>query len=111
MKYNRFCINHRNVCNVTCYPKSNIKLFSASSGKMFLENGHSVYLRISNISVCMNFMTVSFNLQVGLIGLVEQEWIDTLATVDPEDIIFHNFVEAGNQLAAELRDEVGTSFV
>ena len=56
-------------------------------------------------------MTVSFNLQVGLIGLVEQEWIDTLATVDPEDIIFHNFVEAGNQLAAELRDEVGTSFV
>ena len=41
-------------------------------------------------------------------GLVEQEWIDTLATVDPEDIIFLDFVETGNTLAAELREEVGT---
>ena len=41
-------------------------------------------------------------------GLVEQEWIDTLATVDPEDIIFLDFVETGNKLAAELREEVGT---
>ena len=50
-----------------------------------------------------------FYFQVGLIGLVEQEWIDTLATVDPEDIIFLDFVETGNQLAAELREEVGGS--
>ena len=48
-----------------------------------------------------------YNLQVGLVGLVEQEWIDTLATVDPEDIIFHDFVVTGNQLAAELREQVG----
>ena len=41
-------------------------------------------------------------------GLVEQEWIDTLATVDPEDVIFLDFVETGNKLAAELREEVGT---
>ena len=42
-------------------------------------------------------------------GLVEQEWIDTLATVDPEDIIFLDFVETGNKLAAELREEVCTN--
>ena len=42
-------------------------------------------------------------------GLVEQEWIDTLATVDPEDIIFLDFVETGNKLAAELREEVCTT--
>ena len=44
-------------------------------------------------------------------GLVEQEWIDTLATVDPEDIIFLDFVETGNKLAAELREEVRISLM
>ena len=39
-------------------------------------------------------------------GLVEEEWIDTLSTIDPEDIIFEDFVEVGNKLAAELREEV-----
>ena len=45
-------------------------------------------------------------LQVGLMGLVEEEWIDTLSTIDPADIIFEDFVEVGNRLAQELRDEV-----
>lgn len=39
-------------------------------------------------------------------GLVEEEWIDTLSTIDPEDIIFEDFVEVGNRLAAELKEEV-----
>ncbi|KAL4234758.1 hypothetical protein ACF0H5_006400 [Mactra antiquata] len=43
--------------------------------------------------------------KVGLMGLVEEEWIDTLSTIDPEDIIFEDFVEVGNKLATELKEE------
>ncbi|XP_052816876.1 mannosylglucosyl-3-phosphoglycerate phosphatase-like [Mya arenaria] len=43
--------------------------------------------------------------KIGLMGLVEEEWIDTLSTIDPADIIFEDFVKVGNQLAKELREE------
>ncbi|XP_052229236.1 trifunctional nucleotide phosphoesterase protein YfkN-like isoform X2 [Dreissena polymorpha] len=43
--------------------------------------------------------------KVGLMGLVESEWIDTLSTIDPADIIYEDFVIVGNRLAKELRDE------
>ena len=45
-------------------------------------------------------------LQIGLMGLVEEEWIDTLSTVDPADVTFEDFVQVGNQLEKELRNEV-----
>jgi len=41
--------------------------------------------------------------KLGLVGLVEQEWMATLGTVDPDDIEYEDFVEAGNRLGAELR--------
>ena len=46
-------------------------------------------------------------IKVGVIGLVEEEWIATLSTIDPADIIYEDFVEVGNRLATELREEVG----
>ena len=36
-------------------------------------------------------------------GLVEPEWLETLPCVDPEGLLFTDFVEAGRGLAAELR--------
>lgn len=42
---------------------------------------------------------------IGLIGLVEQEWLDTLPTIDPQEVTYIDFVKAGNQLAEELRNE------
>lgn len=39
-------------------------------------------------------------------GLVEEEWIATLSTIDPEDITFIDYVEQGNLLAEELRRKV-----
>lgn len=42
---------------------------------------------------------------IGLIGLVEKEWLDTLPTIDPKEVTFIDFVKAGNQLAEELRNE------
>ncbi|CAH1162955.1 unnamed protein product [Phaedon cochleariae] len=43
--------------------------------------------------------------RVGLLGLVEKEWLDTLATVNPEETTFLDFVEAGQKLAAQLKQE------
>merc|ERR550539_480137 len=37
--------------------------------------------------------------KIGLIGLVEKEWLDTLATINPNEVIYEDFVDVGNQLA------------
>lgn len=53
-----------------------------------------------------NFCAVfcSYLLQV---GLVEQEWLDTLANINPEEVTFIDFIEAGRKLGAQLKQEVG----
>ena len=43
--------------------------------------------------------------KIGFVGLVEEDWIDTLGTVDPKFVEYHDFVEIGTKLAAELREE------
>ena len=53
----------------------------------------------------MNFRLVC-EFQIGVIGLVEEEWIATLSTVDTEDITFVDFVDVGQQLANLLRQQV-----
>ena len=47
-------------------------------------------------------------LQFGIIGLMEEEWIATLATLDPDDITFIDFVEEGRYLARTLKEQVRT---
>ncbi|XP_049879932.1 mannosylglucosyl-3-phosphoglycerate phosphatase isoform X2 [Pectinophora gossypiella] len=44
-------------------------------------------------------------LSLGFIGLVEQEWLETLATINPEEVTYIDFVQAGNQLAHQLKQE------
>ena len=43
------------------------------------------------------------NLKIGLVGLVELEWIETLSTIGYEDVIYESFVNAGIRLAKELK--------
>ncbi|CAH1392702.1 unnamed protein product [Nezara viridula] len=43
--------------------------------------------------------------RIGLIGLVEREWLDTLATINPDELIFHDFVESGNKIGAQLKND------
>lgn len=43
--------------------------------------------------------------QIGLIGLVEKEWLDTLSTINPEEVTFLDFCEAGQKLANQLRQD------
>lgn len=48
-------------------------------------------------------------IKVGIMGLVESEWIDTL-NIDVSQIMYKDFIEVGNRLAKELRDE-GAEFI
>lgn len=38
-------------------------------------------------------------------GLVEKEWLDTLPTIDPNEVTYIDYVEAGNRLADDLEKE------
>jgi len=42
-------------------------------------------------------------LQIGFVGLVEEEWLDTLTTVDKSNLNYTDYVERGRQIASELR--------
>lgn len=42
-------------------------------------------------------------IKIGLVGLVELEWIETLSTLGYEDVIYESFVTAGIRLAKELK--------
>lgn len=41
----------------------------------------------------------------GLIGLIEEEWLSILSTLDSSDVIYQDFVERGQQLAKWLKSE------
>ncbi|XP_061724374.1 snake venom 5'-nucleotidase isoform X2 [Cydia pomonella] len=43
--------------------------------------------------------------KIGLIGLVEQEWLETLATINPEEVTFIDFLQAGAKLSEQLKQE------
>jgi len=40
---------------------------------------------------------------LGIIGLVEREWLETLATINPDEVTYTDYVEAGSMLAQELK--------
>jgi len=44
--------------------------------------------------------------KIGLIGLVEEEWIVTLSTLDPHDVRYLDLVEEGRRLAQQLKWQV-----
>ena len=41
--------------------------------------------------------------KIGLVGLVEREWLDTVATLDNDNIDYTDYVDAGAMLAEELK--------
>nr|XP_024218519.1 uncharacterized protein LOC112211301 [Halyomorpha halys] len=43
--------------------------------------------------------------RIGLVGLVEREWLDTLATINPDELTFVDFVEAGTKIGAQLKND------
>ena len=51
------------------------------------------------------YSTKSF-LQIGLIGLVEYEWLVTLSTISPEDVDYTDYVECAQVFVPQLIAEV-----
>ncbi|XP_029510403.2 trifunctional nucleotide phosphoesterase protein YfkN-like [Oncorhynchus nerka] len=45
------------------------------------------------------------SLKIGVMGLVEEDWLDTLGTVDKNNIHYTDYVETADHLSAELRDK------
>lgn len=48
------------------------------------------------------------NKRFGFVGLVEEEWLATLATLDQEDVTYLDFVSEGRKLAKLLKERVST---
>ncbi|GBN45386.1 hypothetical protein AVEN_73917-1 [Araneus ventricosus] len=42
----------------------------------------------------------------GIIGLVEEEWLATLATIEADEVTYFDFVEEGRKLALQLKEQV-----
>lgn len=42
--------------------------------------------------------------RLGLMGLVEEEWLDTLGTIDKANVDFVDYVAAADQISKELRE-------
>ncbi|GFT36426.1 5'-nucleotidase, partial [Nephila pilipes] len=66
-----------------------------------LDNGTSAPLADGKVTCVMNRNGIKF----GIIGLVEEEWLATLATIDPEDVTYIDFVTEGRKLAKQLKDK------
>ena len=49
--------------------------------------------------------------RIGLFGLVEKEWLDALPTINPNEVTFLDFVDAGRKLTAQLKQEVSTCYL
>ena len=43
--------------------------------------------------------------QFGIIGLVAQEFVDNLSTVDPDDVAYLDFIQCGRDMARELKQQ------
>jgi 5'-nucleotidase len=49
--------------------------------------------------------------KVGMIGLVEFEWIATLNCLDVDDLIYQDFIEAGNSLGEMLKKDYACDLI
>lgn len=49
--------------------------------------------------------------KIGLIGLSEEDWIQTISTVSYDEIDYESYIKAGKRLATQLKYEDGCDFV
>ncbi|XP_042547049.1 snake venom 5'-nucleotidase-like [Dipodomys spectabilis] len=57
--------------------------------------GHAVVKKLVNWN----------NIKIGLMGLVEEDWLDTLATVNKSNVDYKDYVDVANEIAVELKEE------
>jgi 5'-nucleotidase len=49
--------------------------------------------------------------KIGLVGLVEKEWLVTLATIDPSEVDYEDFCPCAKRLAKMLKEKQGAEIV
>lgn len=57
-----------------------------------------------------SFIIEHSGIKIGLIGIVEKEWLDTLPTIDPSEVTYTDFVKTANTLSVQLRSEVNCAY-
>ncbi|XP_042896714.1 5'-nucleotidase isoform X1 [Parasteatoda tepidariorum] len=72
-----------------------------------VDNGTNSPLADGKVTCVLERKGIKF----GIIGLVEEEWLATLATIDPGDVTYIDFVTEGKKLAKQLRDKAGVDYV
>ena len=56
------------------------------------------------LASCHEALVIDWHgVKIGLMGLVESEWLETLPTIDPSDVDYHGFVEVARDKAREMR--------
>lgn len=55
-------------------------------------------MALLNLNVTLNNV-----FKIGIIGLVEKEWVCSLPAIDYDDVLFEPFIEMGNKLAKDLK--------
>jgi len=80
------------VAKKTNFPWLLSNVVDISSGGLLAE-GHATHMLTWN------------GKKIGVIGLIEPDWIETLSTLDPEDVEYIDFVTEGRRLAQELKQQ------
>jgi 5'-nucleotidase len=65
--------------------------------------GHKIGLVRYQIFSMLQNLVSDFIFQI---GLVEREWLDTLASINTDEVTFIDYVEAGKRLSQQLKQEV-----
>lgn len=61
---------------------------------------------------CRRFAVVTYGtVRVGLIGLIEDSWLETLSHVDPEDLVYEDFITSARWWSTKLRTQHGCDLV
>lgn len=55
-------------------------------------------------------VTRNSGLKIGIIGLVEEEWLDTLSSIEKSDLIYTDYVDSARRLSKELKEQ-GVQFI
>lgn len=58
------------------------------------------------LASCHEALVIDWHgVKIGLMGLIEREWLETLPTIDPSDVDYVDFVEVAREKAREMRGD------
>ena len=74
-----------------------------------IKVGTFLSIFVDNLNLLME-KCYNYN-KIGIMGLVEEEWLTTLSTIDPDDTDYEDFVSVGKRLANKFKTEDVSTFL